>query len=43
MDDDARAILERKPPLVGGEEGLRDIRILQAILECVRTGAPVAL
>jgi glucose-fructose oxidoreductase len=43
MDDDARAILERRPPQVPGEEGLRDIRILQAILECVRTGAPVTV
>ena len=43
MDDDARAILEHRPPQVPGEEGLRDIRILQAILESVRTGAPVTL
>jgi predicted dehydrogenase len=43
MDDDARAILERRPPMVPGEEGLRDIRILQGILRCVRSGAPVTL
>ena len=43
MDDDALAILEGRPPLVPGEEGLRDIRIVQAIMESARTGAPVTL
>jgi glucose-fructose oxidoreductase len=31
MDDDALAIMEGKPMLVPGEEGLRDIRIVEAI------------
>jgi glucose-fructose oxidoreductase len=31
MDDDALAILQNKPVLVPGEEGLRDIRIVEAI------------
>lgn len=31
MDDDALAIMQKKPLLVPGEEGLRDIRIVQAI------------
>jgi glucose-fructose oxidoreductase len=43
MDDDALAILERRPLPVPGEEGLRDIRIVQAIMESARTGAPVSL
>lgn len=33
MDNDALAIKERKTPMVPGEEGLRDIRIVQAIME----------
>lgn len=33
MDDDAQAILNNTPPIVPGEEGLRDIRILKAIYE----------
>lgn len=31
MDDDARAIMNHEKPLVTGEEGLRDIRIVEAI------------
>lgn len=41
MDDDALAILEQRPPLVPGEEGLRDIRIVQAIMESAASGRPV--
>ncbi|HEX6240807.1 MAG TPA: Gfo/Idh/MocA family oxidoreductase [Polyangiales bacterium] len=41
MDDDALAILERRPPLVPGEEGLRDIRIVNAIQRAAREGTPV--
>lgn len=33
MDDDALAILNRKKPLVPGEEGLRDIRVVEAIFK----------
>jgi glucose-fructose oxidoreductase len=43
MDNDALAILEHKAVLVPGEEGLRDIRIVEAILKCAETGERVAL
>jgi glucose-fructose oxidoreductase len=43
MDNDALAILENKPVLVPGEEGLRDIRIVEAILKCAETGERVSL
>lgn len=44
MDDDARAILENKAPIVPGEEGLRDIRIVEAIQESSKKdGARVKL
>ncbi|MFC4874741.1 Gfo/Idh/MocA family protein [Negadavirga shengliensis] len=43
MDNDARAIIENKSPLVPGEEGLRDIRIVEAILECAETGKKVEI
>lgn len=33
MDDDARAIKENKAPIVPGQEGLADIRIVNAIME----------
>ena len=33
MDDDARAILNDKPVLVPGEDGLRDIVILEKIYD----------
>lgn len=36
MDDDARAILQDQPVMVPGEEGLRDIRIVQAIFQSAR-------
>lgn len=36
MDDDARAILQDMPVMVPGEEGLRDIRIVQAIFKSAR-------
>lgn len=35
MDDDAIAIMENKPVLVPGEEGLKDIRIVEAIYRSV--------
>ena len=31
MDDDAMAIMQKKPMPVPGEEGLRDIRVVEAI------------
>ncbi len=43
MDDDAMAIKLGKPMLVPGEEGLRDIRIVEAIYKAARTGQPVNL
>jgi predicted dehydrogenase len=43
MDDFARCIQEDQPSIVAGEEGLRDVRILMAIYQSARTGAPVDL
>ncbi len=43
MDDDAEAILQKKPMLVPGEEGLRDIKIVEAIYEAARTGREVKI
>ena len=36
MDDDAQAILQNKPVLVPGEEGLKDIRVVEAVYRSVR-------
>ncbi|TVP43264.1 MAG: gfo/Idh/MocA family oxidoreductase [Mongoliibacter sp.] len=43
MDMDAIAIMEGRPMPVPGEEGLRDIRIVQAILESSETGEKVVI
>lgn len=43
MDDDAMSIINNKPMLVPGEEGLRDIRIVEAILSSAATGRSVSL
>ena len=43
MDDDAMAIMKGKPMLVPGEEGLRDIRIVEAIYKSAKTGQKVIL
>jgi glucose-fructose oxidoreductase len=43
MDDDALAIMQKKPVLVPGEEGLRDIRIVEAIYKSAATGQRVPL
>lgn len=43
MDMDALAIMGGKPLLVPGEEGMRDIRIVQAILESAETGKKVRI
>jgi predicted dehydrogenase len=43
MDDFADCILENKPSIVSGEEGMRDVRILMAIYESARTGKAVSL
>jgi glucose-fructose oxidoreductase len=43
MDQDALAIMANKPMPVPGEEGLRDIRIVEAILESAKTGNRVVI
>lgn len=45
MDEMAAIILDGKKPLipVGGEEGLKDMKIIDAIYEAVRTGRKVTL
>ena len=44
MDDDALSILQNKKMQVPGEEGLRDIRIVEAIYKSARgNGARISL
>jgi glucose-fructose oxidoreductase len=43
MDDDALSIMNKKPMLVPGEEGLRDIRIVEAIYKAAATKQSVKL
>ncbi|TDH20672.1 Gfo/Idh/MocA family oxidoreductase [Segetibacter sp. 3557_3] len=43
MDDDALSIMQGKPMLVPGEEGLRDIRIVEAIYKSAQSGQRVKL
>jgi glucose-fructose oxidoreductase len=43
MDDEALAILEGRPPVVPGEEGLLDIRVVNAIQDVVRTNVSVVI
>ena len=43
MDDDALSIMNGKPMLVPGEEGLRDIRVVRAIYESAGSGKKVSL
>ncbi|WP_339723890.1 Gfo/Idh/MocA family oxidoreductase [uncultured Paraglaciecola sp.] len=43
MDDDALAILNKGPILVPGEEGLRDIHVVQAAFESAASGKRVLL
>lgn len=43
MDDDAMAILEDKSVIVPGEEGLKDIRIVQAIYKSAAEGKSILL
>lgn len=38
MDDDALAIMEKRPMLVPGEEGMRDIRVVEAVQRSVALG-----
>ncbi len=43
MDDDALSIMTGKPMLVPGEEGLRDIRVVEAIYKSAALGRQVAI
>ncbi|MEO6230046.1 MAG: Gfo/Idh/MocA family oxidoreductase [Ferruginibacter sp.] len=43
MDDNAMSVMQSKPMLVPGEEGRRDIRIVQAIYQAAATGQPVQM
>lgn len=43
MDDDALSIMQKKPMLVPGEEGLRDIRIVEAIYKSAASKQRVTL
>jgi predicted dehydrogenase len=43
LDDFARCIVEQRATSVPGEEGLRDVRIMSAIYESIRTGRAVKL
>jgi len=43
MDDNAMSIMQKKPMLVPGEEGLRDIRIVEAIYKCASGGKRVEI
>ena len=43
MDDDAKAIMSNSPVLVPGEEGLADIRIVEAINKAAKSGNRVTL
>lgn len=43
MDDDLMSIMQEKPMLVPGEEGLRDIRVVEAIYKSAVTGKPVGI
>ncbi|HTF28518.1 MAG TPA: Gfo/Idh/MocA family oxidoreductase, partial [Flavitalea sp.] len=41
MDDDAMSIMQKKPMQVGGEEGLRDIRVVEAIYKSAKSGGRI--
>jgi len=43
MDDDALAMLEKRPMMIKGEEGLEDIRIIQAIIKSAEMGNSIRL
>lgn len=43
MDDDAMSIMQGKPMLVPGEEGLRDIKVVEAIYKSAATGRAVGI
>ena len=43
MDDDARAILNDKPVMVPGQDGLKDIRVVEAIFKSARKGERIPI
>jgi predicted dehydrogenase len=43
MDHFSQSLMENRDPKTPGEEGLRDIRIMQAIYQSAREGRPVSL
>ncbi|GHB60174.1 glucose-fructose oxidoreductase [Persicitalea jodogahamensis] len=43
MDDDALAIMQNKPLIAPGEEGMRDIKVVEAIYEAAKTGKEVKI
>jgi glucose-fructose oxidoreductase len=43
MDNDAQSIINNRPPLVPGEEGLRDIRVVEAIYRSAKEGKRVVI
>jgi glucose-fructose oxidoreductase len=43
MDDDAAAIINGTPVMVPGEEGLKDIRVVEAVYQSAATGARVVI
>jgi glucose-fructose oxidoreductase len=43
MDDDAMSIMQKKPMSVDGEEGLRDIKVVEAIYKSAKSGGTVKL
>jgi glucose-fructose oxidoreductase len=43
MDEDALAILNNKAVLVPGEEGLKDIRVVEAIYRSVRENGRITI
>ena len=43
MDDDTLAIINSTPVMVPGSEGLKDIRIVNAIMEADKTGKVVKI
>jgi glucose-fructose oxidoreductase len=43
MDDDALAIINNQPVLVPGEEGLKDIKVVEAIYKSAETGERVEI
>ncbi len=43
MDDDALAIIEKRKLMIPASEGLKDIRVIEAIIQSARTGKPVSI